>query len=415
MDKQASEIASQLALHGGTPALESWPKRPPRWGAEELERLTAMVEQPSLFYWNGPQTTAMVDKFKERYSFRYIMPCSSGTASIHIALAAAGIGPGDEVIVPPVSDMGTYIGILYQQGVPVFADVEPYSANLSVAEAEKKITPRTKAIIPVHLAGNPCDLDGFRELAERHSLVIIEDCAQAWGAESRGRAVGTVGDIACYSLNDFKHIGCGDGGIVATNNEQFGPLLQSFGDKGYDRISRTRNPQILGLNYRMSEPEAAVATAQLDRLAGIAENRNRIGRRLDAILTDTPGVFPPKVEADDFSTYWFYMFRIDPSVLECDHKEFARALEAEGVPAKAGYLEMPAYQYTVFQDRVFFNGRWPILELGLTDMDYRKVSCPVAEEILKTGVVFPVFEGMEDDFVEQLGQAIRKVAEHYAK
>src|SRR5690606_5183825 len=140
-------------------------------------------------------------------------PCSSGTAAIHVAVNAAGVGPGDEVITAPITDMGTVIGILYQLGVPVFADLQPYTYNLDPEDVRRKITPKTKAVIAVHLAGNPAELSELRQICDEHNLVLIEDCAQAWGAEYDGKPVGTIGDIGCWSLNDFKHIGCGDGGV----------------------------------------------------------------------------------------------------------------------------------------------------------------------------------------------------------
>ena len=201
--------------------------------------------------------------------------CSSGTAALHIAVGAAGIGPGDEVITSPVTDIGTVIGVLYQQGVPVFADLGPGTYNLDVADVERRITPKTKAIIAVHLTGNPCDLDALKKLADQHNLVLIEDCARP-GRRYRGKPIGSVGHIACFSLQDSKHITCGDGGVVASSDERFGRLLQRFGDKGGDRHNWGGHP-VFATNYRMSEPQAAVAAAQLTRLEGIASQRAAAG------------------------------------------------------------------------------------------------------------------------------------------
>src|SRR6185369_2707759 len=153
----------------------------------------------------------------------------SGTAALHIAVTAAGIGPGDEVITSPITDIGTVIGVLYQQGVPVFADLGSGTYNLNPADVERRITSKTKAIIAVHLCGNPCDLHALKTLADKHRLVLIEDAAKSWGAKYRGQPIGTIGHITCFSLQDSKHITCGDGGVVGSSDERFGPLLQKLG------------------------------------------------------------------------------------------------------------------------------------------------------------------------------------------
>ena len=268
-----------LALNGGPKAVKKRVHRGPRWGDVEQKQLNAMLRQDSLFYWQGPQTKQFIASFQEVCPTKYVQTCSSGTAAIHIAVAACGIAPGDEVITSPITDIGTVIGVIYQQGVPVFADLGPCTYNLDVADVESRITPKTKAIIAVHLTGNPCDLDALKALADRRHLILIEDCAQAWGAKYRGRPIGTVGHIACFSLQNSKHVTCGDGGVVASNDERFGPLLQKYGDKGGDRI-KGGGFQAFSTNYRMSEPQAAVAAAQLTRLEGIASNRARLGNLL---------------------------------------------------------------------------------------------------------------------------------------
>ena len=219
----------RLAVHGGEQAVRQSPKPPLRWGEPERERLNAMLGQDSLFYWKGPQTTLMIERFKQVCPVKYVQPCSSGTAALHIAVAAAGIGPGDEVITSPITDIGTVIGVIYQQGVPVFADLGASTYNLDPADVERRITPKTKAIIAVHLCGNPCDLQALKTIADKHGLVLIEDAAQAWGAKYRGQPIGTIGQLTCFSLQNSKHITCGDGGLVGSSDERFGPLLQKLG------------------------------------------------------------------------------------------------------------------------------------------------------------------------------------------
>lgn len=412
LEKPSTET---LAINGGAPAMtQTLPPRQ-RWGSEELEQLTAMLEQPSLFYLTGPQTKLLKERFPKYYPLDYVMPCSSGTAALHIAVQAAGIGPGDEVITSAITDMGSVIGVLYQQGVPVFADLNPHTYNLDVEDVRRKITSKTKAIIAVHLTGNPCDLDALKVLCDEHDLVLIEDCAQSWGAKYRGKPIGTVGHIGCWSLNDFKHIGCGDGGIVASSDKRFGPLLQKFGDKCYDRSGAGGMPETLAPNYRITEPQSAIAAVQMTKMWEWTEKRAAAGRLFSKELQDVPGIFPHYADERDRWTCWFYLLRIDPKVLSCDHRIFAQALQVEGVPAGAGYTQVPLYKFPLFQNHNFFAGRWPVKELGLTEMDYTKVCCPETEEILNTCIKIPVDETTTLEWVREAAAAIGKVAAYYVK
>jgi dTDP-4-amino-4,6-dideoxygalactose transaminase len=286
--------------------------------------------------------------------------------------------------------------------------------NLDPADVERKITPRTKAIIAVHLAGNPCAMDALKAIADKHKLILIEDSAQAWGARYRGNPIGTVGHITCFSLQNSKQVTCGDGGIVASSDARFGPLLQRFGDKGYDRLSTSGLFESFATNYRMSEPQAAVAAAQLGRLEKIAAKRARLGNLLTEKIKGAPGIEPHHVASEDRCTYWFYMLRVKPEALRSKPAEFAKALAAEGAPAAAGYIPVPLYGNPVFQKHAFFAGRWPVKEMGQTLMDYTKVSCPEAEAILKTGIRLTIHENMSEEYVLSVATAVRKIASHYA-
>ena len=272
-----------------------------------------MLGQDSLFYWKGPQTTLLIERFRQICPLQHVMTCSSGTAALHIAVAAAGIGPGDEVITSPDHRHR------HRDRRPVPAGACPSSPtsgantyNLDPADVERQITPKTKAIIAVHLAGNPCDMDALKAIADQHKLILIEDCAQAWGARYRGKPIGTVGHIACFSLQNSKHVTCGDGGVVASGDERFGPLLQRFGDKGVDRLGKSGLFESFATNYRMSEPQAAVAAAQLGRLEGIAAKRARLGDLLSEEIAGVARRRAARVHPDDRCTYWFYMLRLRP-------------------------------------------------------------------------------------------------------
>lgn len=393
-----------------SPIVDEPVPRPRRWGDAELRRLAEMVGQDSLFYWKGPQTTALTREFQVHYPLRHVFPTSSGSAALHVAVAALQLKPGDEVIVPPITDMGSVIGILYQQGVPVFADVDPRTYTLDPESVARAITPRTRAIMPVHLAGNPCDAAALVALARPRGIAVIEDCAQAWGARIGDRPVGLAGDLACYSFNDFKHVSCGDGGIVATNDDARGTGLSKWGDKCYDRVGGSREPTELAPNYRMSEPQAAVAAAQLTKLAALVAVRNRLGERLTRALQNVPGILPPAKLPGAHHSYWFYFLRLELNRFSISRDAFAAALRAEGVAAGAGYIVAPVYRYPVFQNHNFFGGHWPVRDSGLTQMDYRAVECPVAEAILRDGITLPVNEAMSDGYIDKVGRAIEAVA-----
>jgi dTDP-4-amino-4,6-dideoxygalactose transaminase len=411
--KTAPTPSSPLAIDGGEKAVKTSPASQPRWGEPERKQLDAMLQQDSLFYWGGPQTKLLTERFQEFCPVKHVQTCSSGTAAIHVAVAAAGIGLGDEVITSPITDIGTVIGVIYQQAVPVFADLGAGTHNLDPADVERRITPKTKAIIAVHLTGNPCDLDALKTLADRHKLILIEDCAQAWGARYRGRPIGSIGHIGCFSLQDSKHITCGDGGVVGSSDERFGPLLQKYADKGGNR-TKWGGFDGFATNYRMSEPQAAVAAAQLTRLEAIAAKRSRLGNLLTEKIADLPCLIPHEVHPEDRAVYWFYMFRLRPKSLKCGRSEFVKALVAEGVHCSGGYIKVPLYGEPVFQNHGFFAGRWPVKEMGLTTMDFTKHKCPNAESLLAEGIRVYTYEYMTEEYILEVAAAIRKVATHFA-
>lgn len=415
--KSASVPKSPLAIDGGDKAVKTPVGSGRRWGEPERKQLEAMIGQNSLFYWQGagfgPQTKLLTERFQGFCPLKYVQTCSSGTAAIHIAVGAAGIGPGDEVITSSITDMGSVIGVIFQQGVPVFADLGAGTCVLDVADVERRITPKTKAIIAVHLTGNPCDLYALKALADKHNLVLIEDCCQAWGARYRGKPIGTIGHIACFSLQDSKHITCGDGGVVASSDERFGKLLIRYGDKGGDR-RKWGGHQVFATNYRMSEAQAALAAAQLTRLEEIAATRAKLGNLLTSKIAHIPGITPHQVHPEDRAVYWFYFFRIRPEAFRCKLPKLVHALAAEGARVGGGYIKVPLYGEPVFQNHSFFAGRWPVKEMGLTTMDYTKQKCPETESILETMIRVTITEHMSEDYILGVAAAIEKVAKYFS-
>ena len=395
----------QLAIHGGAPVKNTPFGTGKRFGAQELQQLKEALEQNTLFYWHGKKVKGFCEKLAGIYDMPYCAAASSGTAAIHTAVGALGIGPGDEVITTPITDMGTVIGILYQGAIPVFADLDPHTYNPEPRSIEANITDKTKAILVVHLAGNPADMDAITDIAKRRNLKVIEDCAQSWLSFYKGRLAGTIGDIGCFSTNEFKHISTGDGGAVMTRDEALYRRALMFADKNYDRIggpcrdgrAAIRNCETLAPNYRMTELQGAVGIAQLDKLERICTRRSEIGERITREIIGLPGVYPPKVLEGCRSSYWFYMLRIDAKQAGVDAQGFADALKAEGIPAGKGYIPTCIYEYPLFK------GAYP------------KGLCPVAEDILETSVKFSVSEFWTDEDVTDIVAAIKKVAGYYGR
>ena len=409
----------ELAIHGG-PKTKTTPfGKGNRFGPEELENLKAALEQNTLFYWFGNQVKQMTARFAEMYGMKHCVATSSGSAAIHVALGACGVTAGDEVITTPITDMGSIIGILYQNAIPVFADLDPYSYNLDPKSVEEKITDKTKAIVVVHLTGGPADMDGIIDVARRYNLKVIEDCAQSYLTEYKGRLCGTIGDIGCFSVNDFKQITAGDGGMLLMNDQELYETAMRFADKNYQRLpSKTavRDVNFIAPNYRMTELTGAVAMAQLDRLEGICRRRTEIGDRISAAICKLPGICPPKVEPDSRSTYWFYMFRIDEAEAGVSRNAFADALIAEGIHSQRGYIPSCVYEYDLFTKRNAYNGtNCPFgCKYNGHEHTYEKGLCPTAEEILDTAVRINFDEFYTDEDVDAIIAAVTKVSNYYA-
>ncbi|MBS2969828.1 DegT/DnrJ/EryC1/StrS family aminotransferase [Metabacillus sp. KIGAM252] len=408
---------NSLAIHGGGKSKTAPFGTGKRFGLEEAKELLEALEQDTLFYHFGTKVKTFLHHFNALYGIQHSVAASSGTASIHIALGAAGISAGDEVITSPITDQGTVIGILYQNAIPVFADLEPYSFNLDPASIERVITPKTKAIIAVHLAGTPCRMDQIMEIANKHGLIVIEDCAQSYLAKQNGRLTGTIGHFGCFSTNDFKHISTGDGGMVTVNhqNEEAYRRAHAFADKNYSRFdsSVTRKISSLAPNYRMTELQGAVGIAQLKKLPGLCARRTELGEMLTRMLEGIKGIFPPEIPANSVSTYWFYMFRLDLNLLTCSREEFSEALREEGIPNQAGYIAEVLYKQPLFANRSAYPGtEYPF---SLTEQTYEDGSCPEAEKILKTAIKLPISEFFTDQDIQETGRAIRKVAAYFKK
>jgi len=406
-----------LAINGGSKVKTTPFGTGKRFGFEEVAELVEALNQNTLFYHFGSKVKQFLHDFNDIYGVRYSVATSSGTASIHVALGAAGISVGDEVITSPITDQGTLVGILYQNAIPVFADLDPHTYNMDPASIEARITPRTKAIVVVHLAGNAADMDAIMAIARRHHLKVIEDCAQSYLTRYKGKLVGTIGDYGCFSTNDFKHISTGDGGIVTVNSGEEADyhITHAFADKNYQRFGSSvqRDLHLLAPNYRMTELQGAVGIAQLKKLEHICGKRQRYGDQITAGIGHLPGVQVHKVEQGIDCTYWFYMFRLELDQLTCTRAEFCKALEAEGVPNMEGYIPDVVYMQPLFQNRTAYPGsNFPF---DLTEISYERGLCPNAENILQTAVRLQVNEFFTEQDIEDMIAGIAKVIFHYKK
>ncbi|MBW2690310.1 MAG: DegT/DnrJ/EryC1/StrS family aminotransferase, partial [Deltaproteobacteria bacterium] len=371
--------------------------------------------QGTLFYAMGKKTRALCDRFGRDYGFKCATATSSGTASIHVALGCLGVGPGDEVIVSPITDIGSIIGILFQNAIPVFADLEPYTFSPDPNSIADRITDRTRAIMPIHLVGNAADMNAINEIATERNIAVIEDCAQAWMTKLDGKLVGTFGAMGCYSLNEFKHISAGDGGLVGTNDENLGKLATLWADKAYDRPSGLRDPQFLAPNYRMNELTAAVSLAQMDKLQALAARRTKLGRMLTCGLSGIDGLHPLEERPGSECTYWFYMFRIDEQVVGIRRDEFVEALAAEGVVCSPGYTANVMYKYTIFQKmNAYPHSNYPFEDPKTGKcVEYPDGLCPMAEKIVEDCVYMPLSENFTETDIEEVAAAVRKVSAHF--
>ncbi|MBW7453984.1 DegT/DnrJ/EryC1/StrS family aminotransferase [Paenibacillus sepulcri] len=410
-------MEDQLAIYGG-PKVKSGPfGSGQRFGIEEAKELMEALQQNTLFYHFGGKVKQFLRDFNHIYGVNYSVAASSGTGAIHIALGAAGVTLGDEVITSPITDQGTLVGILYQNAIPVFADLEPHTYNMDPASVEARITGRTKAIVVVHLAGNPCDMDAIMDIAARHQLKVIEDCAQSYLSRYKGRLAGTIGDYGCFSTNDFKHISTGDGGMVTVNSgeEEDYHTVHAFADKNYRRFGSSvmRDLQTLAPNYRMTELQGAVGIAQLKKLSWICGQRTDYGSRIGAGIEGIRGISPHRVVEGNTSTFWFYMLRVKEEELGCSRNEFSEALAAEGIPCSAGYIPDVVYMQPMFQQRSAYPGS--LFPFDITGINYERGLCPNAEEILRTAVRINVNEYYTESDINDIIKAVHKVSNHYQK
>jgi perosamine synthetase len=411
--------AAPLAVRGGTPVRTApFPRRDP-FGLEDVAQIVRALQSGTLFFPSGKVVYEFERTFADLYGIEHAVASTSGTSAIHVALGALNLEPGDEVITTPLSDMGTVAPIIQCNCIPVFADVKLGTFNLDPASIEANISDRTRAVIVVHCWGQPADLEPILELAKRHSLWVVEDCAQAHLTRYQGRLVGTIGHLGAFSLQDSKHLQCGDGGVTITADPDFAKRASLFADKGCDwsedRKWRLRYAFIAPC-YRMTELQGAVLVAQLKRLPDIVKRRQELGDRLVAMLSDLPHIFPPERPADREHSYWQFPMRVDEEAWGVEPGSFGAALSAEGIPT-GKWLGRTLYSFEALRDKIAYGTSqlpWSLTDRG-RQMEYPEGLCPAAELGLRQLQTLPLNERFSDRDIQDIADAVHKVSEQLAR
>jgi perosamine synthetase len=366
---------------------------PSKYLGNELEYLKRVLEGESWSSTGGSWTNSLEKEFANKFGVKYAVAFNSGTSTMHAALEAAGVGPGDEVISPAITVIMNTTATIHANAVPVYADVDPDTFNIDPNEVEKKITPKTKAIIPVSLYGLPPDMDSIMDIAKRHHLIVIEDNAQCVLSTYKGRLAGTIGHMASYSFENTKHISCGEGGMIITDNENYAEAVRKIGGHGFKNLRATegrirlnqdifqdpdyKRHDVLGWNYRLSEFNAAVALAQLERVESLVDLRIGSAEIFMDAMSSCNYLIPQRVPHGYTNSYYTLGVKYEgEAAIGVSWQAFRRAYIEAGGDGIYGAWSVP-YMEPVVKERQFVS-RCPWV---YQDVQYHKGSCPVAESI----------------------------------
>jgi dTDP-4-amino-4,6-dideoxygalactose transaminase len=402
---------SSLAILGGTP-IRRQPFPPwPQFARADVERVVKVVESR---HWGGfpvpsPLAARFAAQFTELHGVKYGLCLANGTVALTVALQALGLGFGDEVVVPAYTWDGTAVAVLLAGGVPVFADVDPDTYCLAPEAVRAVLTPRTRALMPVHLAMRFADMNALLAIARERQLLVIEDCAHAHGGRFQGRGAGAGGDAGCFSFQESKLMTSGEGGFVMTNRLDCFEAVQSIINCGRPSLTDRFQQKMLGANYRMTELQAALLLGQLEGWPALCEKRKRNAALLGVALSALPHVRPlPPQPGLERETIYNYLFQYRPSGPAPARDLFVAALEAEGVPCDGRFYE-PVYRSDLFYatpqncPQLAVNRAQPV--------DYSRCQCPVSERAAyQEAVWLPQFLllGEESD-VKDIARAVEKV------
>ncbi|MBN1444852.1 MAG: DegT/DnrJ/EryC1/StrS family aminotransferase [Candidatus Omnitrophica bacterium] len=412
----------KLAMEGGKPVRSKPMPLRVMFGDVEKKAVLKLFEKAiakgaAFDRYGGVEVDAYEKEFAKYFGVKFATAVSSGTAAVHSALASLRLEPGSEVITTPITDPGTICPIIFQQCIPVFADVEYDNLNISPASVEKNITKRTKAVIVVHLAGNPARMKEIMRIARKHGIYVIEDCAQAHGATYNGKYVGSFGNLSCFSLMSGKHTTSGgQGGMVITNNEELYWNAKRFADRGKPFNSDFPTNLFAGLNYRMTELEAAIGREQLKKLNGIKKSRMRVYEELKRGFENSLSCFKLwKVLSSSEPNPWFCFIRVDVKKLNGGSKEvIATALQKEGIPVGAHYVAPMYKQKWIAGRNTFGSSCLPWSLPGARKIDYEGC-CPEAERALADHMTLYIHEKWGIKEVNDTIKSFCKVEKNYRR
>lgn len=406
---------SDLALLGGTKAKPTPYNLPNRYGEEEVRHLTEAIQHGHLMYTSGTKVHEFEEGIQQKFGSNHCVMTTSGTAALHIALVAVGVAEGDEVITTAMSDMGTTACILAQHAIPVFADITSDSVALDPQDVERRITEKTTAIVVVHMAGIPADMDTFLRIGEKHGVAIVEDCAQCHLGRWKGRACGTLGDVGAFSMNESKHMSTGDGGFVITDDPGIARIARLSTDKTYqrDRPSKRGCDPIpfQAVNYRPTCLQSAVAVAQLGKLDWTVSRRAEIVSRYYENLGDLPHLAFPKLHEGAVPAWWPVPVRYTAG--EPDRDVMLTALQAEGLAVGKGMSPPGNMLHTELISNKRFYPLTDRVPMFWRDTVYDPDSCPNTDELHRRVLRLPVDQRYTDEDISQTIEGIRKVWKHY--
>lgn len=376
---------------------------------DERELLEAVIKSGHLTSTRGVMVEKLEKAFAERFGVPHATACSSGSVAVQAAVAAVDPSPGDEIITTPITDMGAISAILYQGAIPIFADVDPKTFNVTAESIGARITDHTKAIIVTHLFGLPCDMAPIMALAREHGIPVIEDCAQAYLATYDGALVGTIGDIGCFSFQQSKHMTSGEGGIVITKNDAYARRMFLFANKAWGYGDAEPDHYFLAPNARLTELQGAVALAQLSKLEGVVRARREAAARFEPMIDSIGGVTGVEKPANIEHSYWRYPLRVTEEL--APHLDvMAKVLRERGIYAAPRYIQKPAFACKVIRDRVTFgDSHWPWEGghmQGRPEIVYDPKTFGGAYDALAHVLVLPWNERFTDAHVDAIGEAI---------
>jgi perosamine synthetase len=401
----ATTVSPQtLAIHGGPPVRASFLPYG-RQSVDEADIAAVAEVLRSDWLTTGPKVAEFEQAFAARVGAAHAVSFTSGTAALHATAFAAGLKAGDEAITTPMTFAATANCILYQGATPVFSDVRRDTLNLDPEQIEKKISPKTKAILPVDYAGHPAELAPVLEIAQRHGLVVIEDACHALGAEYDGRRVGSIADMTVFSFHPVKHITTGEGGMVATNNPQFAETLRRFRNHGISSDARQRQSAgqwhyemvLLGFNYRLPDIVCALGIQQLKRLDANLVRRREIAALYTSAFREVSGVVAPAVRPEVNPAWHLFPIRLDLEKLTADRAQIFRALRAENIGVNVHYI--PVHLHPYYRERFGYKGG----------------EFSVAEDAYARLISLPMFHGMSDQDVKDVIAAVTKVFSTYSR